>query len=120
MEKVLAPLRARTPVPVLLSESMLTFCVIGALMASSVSARPSFTVRTGLALLNCRAVSVAAPVLMVGVVAKLLFVEVIGVALLRMSVLVATVGVPRVSEGLPVPPSLVKVRLARVCVGPVA
>ena len=88
-------------------------------MVSSVSARPSFTVRTGLALLNWRAVSAAAPVLIVGVVARLLFVEVIGVALLRMSVLVATVGVPSVTDGLPVPPSLVKVRLARVCVRPV-
>ena len=57
--------------------------------------------------------------LIVGVVARLLFVAVIGVALLRMSVLVATVGVPRARVGLAAPPSLVKVTLLRVCVGPV-
>jgi hypothetical protein len=66
---------------------MFTCWVIGALMTKLVGARPAFTTMDGLALLNCNAVNVAAPVLMVGTVEKLLFVAVIGVAELRMSVL---------------------------------
>ena len=54
--KVLWPLRARRPAPDLVSESIAAFWVIGALMVRPVAARPALTVRTGLALLNCREV----------------------------------------------------------------
>ena len=111
--KVLAPLRARTPAPLLLSVVKAPLA-IGAEIFRPVSARPAFTVMTGLALPNDSAENVAAAVLMVGVVAMLLFVAVMAFALLRVRVLSA-VGVANETVGLPVPPSLLKVMLSSVC-----
>jgi hypothetical protein len=75
-----------------------------------VGARPWFTVITGLAELNCKKAKAPEPVTS-GVVEKLSFVEIIGLAELRMTVAAATVGVPRENVGVPEPPSLMKVRL---------
>ena len=116
--KVLAPPRASTPAPALTRGPVMpAFGVMGALMTSSVSARPLLTWMTGLALLNWSAVKAAEPVLMVGVVERLSLVAVIGVGPVMTSVwLLPAVGVPSATVGLPVPPALLKVTLARLVV----
>ena len=118
-EKVLVPLKAKRPSPVLVSDVIEACCVMVALICKPVGASPAFTKILGLALLNCRTAKVAEPAEITGVVPKLLLVAVIGVAELRTKVAVLTVGVPRLTVGVAEPPSLLKVKLARVCVGPV-
>ena len=79
---------------------------------------PSVHQMLGFASLNFRTVKVAEPAVISGVVPKLLLVAVIGVAELRIKMAGLTVGVPKLTVGVAEPPSLLKVKLTRVCVGP--
>ena len=54
--KVLAPLKASTPVPCLVKVSIPALCKIGALMTRPVAAKPAWTVSTGSLALNSREV----------------------------------------------------------------
>ena len=113
--KVLAPLSTKAPAPDFLTWPPAE--VIGAEMTRDSLERPE-TVITGAALLSCRAEKEAAPVLMTGVVEKESLIAVMALAAVSTTVLVAVVGVPKLKVGLPVPPWLLKLRLAKVWVGP--
>ena len=91
-------------------------------MTKPVSARPALTVMTGFAAEKRSWVLPALPVMTCGVVDRLSFVAVIGVALVNSvmlsgaTVAATTPGLPRLNVGVFAPPSLTKVRLPNVCV----
>ena len=95
--KVLWPLKARTPVPVLVRLSIAAFWVIGALMVRPVWARPAATLMTGFSAENWRAVP-----LMVGTV------TVDWLTAVTAEVSVSTSLPPTARVGLAIAPSLSK------------